>query len=54
MSLFGKKKPEDTIRLCKNDLRDVNKIKDILDPEEKVLIVAKQGRLKPRWCPYYS
>ncbi|MGE3859500.1 MAG: PH domain-containing protein, partial [Nitrososphaeraceae archaeon] len=30
-----------------NDLEDVDKISDILNPDEKVLLVAKQSKIKP-------
>ena len=48
---FGDNK-EDTERtkkplLDRGDLDEVNKIKDMLNPDEKVLLVAKQSKIKP-------
>ena len=45
MHIFGKKEKESG-QLSKDELKEVTKIKDILEPEE-VLIVVRQGRLKP-------
>jgi hypothetical protein len=44
--IFGKKEKESR-QLSKDILKEVTKIKDILEPEEEVLIVVRQGRLKP-------
>jgi len=44
---FSKKK-EASVQLSKSDLKEVEKIKDTLMPDEKVLLVVRQSRIAPR------
>jgi Bacterial PH domain/Short C-terminal domain len=46
---FGKKEGVrfTTNLTCQGDLDEITKISDILNPDEKVLLVAKQSRIKP-------
>lgn len=41
------RKKEAEKKFSKDELREIKKVKKILDPDEKILIVAKQGRFKP-------
>ena len=36
-----------TYNIHKDELKEIKKIKGILDPKEKILLIAKQARLKP-------
>ena len=44
---FGNNKDEKELGTSVSDSEEINKIKEMLNPDEKVLLVARQSRIKP-------